>query len=179
MEALQICHKSESHKQIRRTKEFISNETSSKVDLFHCRFCRLVCSLTSVIKCSLWSFSKCFIRCTPNQKAALKASCRENETVRAILQTKRDYFSVFLFPEAGPGPSLHRVLPEGLYLQRDPAGLRETAQLPAQRGPHLHLPGGPEMWLWRVSDQHHWMYNICVTHLDGQKTLIMKHVWYY
>lgn len=69
---------------------------------------------------------------------------------------------LFIFPEAGHGPSLHWVLPARLYLQRDPSSLCETAQLLANRRLHLHLPRGPEMWLWCLPDQHHWMYNICL-----------------
>lgn len=71
--------------------------------------------------------------------------------------------SLFVFPEAHPGPPFHRVPPASLYLQREPFGHRETPQLPGQRGPELHLPGGPDMCLQRLSDQHHWMHHIRVT----------------
>lgn len=70
---------------------------------------------------------------------------------------------LFVFPEAHPGPPFHRVPPASLYLQREPFGHRETPQLPGQRGPELHLPGGPDMCLQRLSDQHHWMHHIRVT----------------
>lgn len=70
---------------------------------------------------------------------------------------------VCLSPEARRGASLHRVPPAGLHLQRDPAGHRQTAPLPVQRGPDLHLPCGPEVRLRRVSDQHHGMFNLRLT----------------
>lgn len=76
--------------------------------------------------------------------------------VRADLQSKQIFsylrrkvikviFCPFVFPEARPGPPFHRVLPAGLYLQRDPSAHRETAQLPPERRPDVHLPCGPEM----------------------------------
>jgi len=65
--------------------------------------------------------------------------------------------------EAGPGPALHRVPPEGLHLQRDPHGLREAARLPAQRGAHLHLPRGPPVRLHCLPHQHHRVCDVCLT----------------
>lgn len=50
-----------------------------------------------------------------------------------------------MFLEAGGGPSLHRVLPAGLYVQRDSAGHRQTPQLPTERRPYVHVSRGSEM----------------------------------
>lgn len=65
-----------------------------------------------------------------------------------------------MFPEAHPGPPVHRVPPARLHLQREPPGHRETPQLPGQRGAQLHLPGGADVRLQRVSDQHHRMHHV-------------------
>lgn len=73
---------------------------------------------------------------------------------------------LLLSAETRAGPSFRRVPPASLHLQPDASRHRQASRLSARGRPDVHLPGGREVQLRGLSDQHHWVYHISVAHTN-------------